>query len=62
LHFQLLIIYEVTLSAFTVTTLLRIKLKIRFLNAINNTVLVAARTQRGLKASIHFPSKTRRFD
>ena len=53
--------YEVRLSAFTVTILGRIKLKIRFLNVINITVLVATQTHRGLKASIHFPSETRRF-
>ena len=50
------------LSAFTVTILLRIKLKIRILNAINNTVLAAARTLTGLKAAIHFPNEARHFD
>jgi hypothetical protein len=50
------------MSAFTVTILLRIKLKIGFLKAINNTVLVTAWTLTGLKATIHFPNETRRFD
>jgi len=62
LHFQRLIIYEVSLSAFNVTMLCTIKLKIRFLNDVNNMVLVAARTHRRLKVSTHFPSEARCFD